>query len=157
MLRALPLPLPSLPPPVDIEEALYQHAASLGITLITITQVGGWVAPPRFVLLFLTIDTLRVLRVVVQGRARGQRCLPRVSTQDSMQRTVFAGCLACLAPPPTRTASRLQRTALVKYHQRELRLVDGEGDWQLREIHESRQAAATSGGGPTPRIEELPA
>ncbi|PSC69745.1 ABC transporter D family member 1 [Micractinium conductrix] len=72
---------------VDIEEALYQHAASLGITLITITQ----------------------------------------------------------------------RTALVKYHQRELRLVDGEGDWQLREIHESRQAAATSGGGPTPRIEELPA
>ena len=27
-----------------------------------------------------------------------------------------------------------QRTALVKYHARELRLVDGEGDWELREI-----------------------
>jgi hypothetical protein len=26
---------------VDIEEQLYQHAASLGITCITITQVGG--------------------------------------------------------------------------------------------------------------------
>ena len=49
---------------VDVEEALYAHAAGLGITLVTITQ----------------------------------------------------------------------RTALVKYHSRELRLVDGEGDWELREI-----------------------
>lgn len=50
---------------VDMEEALYAHAASLDITLVTITQ----------------------------------------------------------------------RTALVKYHTRELRLVDGCGDWELREIH----------------------
>lgn len=49
---------------VDVEEALYAHAAGLGITLVTITQ----------------------------------------------------------------------RTALVKYHSRELRLVDGEGDWELRAI-----------------------
>ena len=52
---------------VDVEEALYAHAASLGITLVTITQ----------------------------------------------------------------------RTALVKYHSKELRLVDGEGDWELREIRKT--------------------
>ena len=49
---------------VDVEEALYRHAASLGITLVTITQ----------------------------------------------------------------------RAALLKYHSVELRLIDGEGDWQLRTI-----------------------
>ena len=49
---------------VDVEEALYQHAGSLGITLVTITQ----------------------------------------------------------------------RAALLKYHGAELRLLDGEGDWELREI-----------------------
>lgn len=31
-----------------------------------------------------------------------------------------------------------QRTALVKYHARELRLVNGEGDWELREIKDVR-------------------
>ena len=51
---------------VDVEEHLYQEAASLGITLITITQ----------------------------------------------------------------------RTALVKYHTAELRLLDGSGDWELRSIGE---------------------
>jgi ABC-type uncharacterized transport system fused permease/ATPase subunit len=55
---------------VDIEEALYKHAASMGITLLTITQ----------------------------------------------------------------------RTALVQYHHFELRLTDGKGSWELREIHESRRA-----------------
>ncbi|KAL4445411.1 hypothetical protein ABPG77_011236 [Micractinium sp. CCAP 211/92] len=61
---------------VDIEEQLYQHAASLGITLITITQ----------------------------------------------------------------------RTALVKFHNRELRMVgEGEGDWELREIHASRLAGTQEG------------
>lgn len=55
---------------VDVEEALYAHAAGLGITLVTITQ----------------------------------------------------------------------RTALVKYHKRELRLVDGEGDWELREIRRAKSA-----------------
>lgn len=49
---------------VDVEEALYQHASSLGITLVTITQ----------------------------------------------------------------------RIALVKYHTAELRLVDGDGNWELRRI-----------------------
>lgn len=49
---------------VDVEEQLYQHAAELGITLVTITQ----------------------------------------------------------------------RLALVKYHDAELRLLDGEGDWELRQI-----------------------
>ena len=49
---------------VDVEESLYQHAHSLGITLVTITQ----------------------------------------------------------------------RAALLKYHDAELRLLDGEGDWQLKEI-----------------------
>ena len=59
---------------VDVEEALYRHAAALGITLVTITQ----------------------------------------------------------------------RTALVKYHARELRLLDGAGAWELREI---QALAAPSGGG----------
>lgn len=49
---------------VDVEEHLYQYAAKLGITLVTITQ----------------------------------------------------------------------RLALVKYHDAELRLLDGEGDWELRRI-----------------------
>lgn len=49
---------------VDVEEHLYQYAAQLGITLVTITQ----------------------------------------------------------------------RLALVKYHDAELRLLDGEGDWELRQI-----------------------
>ncbi|GAB4822712.1 hypothetical protein N2152v2_009758 [Parachlorella kessleri] len=53
---------------VEVEEHLYKHAASLGITLVTITQ----------------------------------------------------------------------RTALVKYHQLELRL-NGQGDWELREIHKCQQ------------------
>ena len=37
------LPCPSCTA-VDIEERLYRHAASLGITLVTITQVGGSVS-----------------------------------------------------------------------------------------------------------------
>jgi ABC-type uncharacterized transport system fused permease/ATPase subunit len=49
---------------VDVEEALYQHARNLNITLLTITQ----------------------------------------------------------------------RAALLKYHDSELRLLDGEGDWEIREI-----------------------
>ncbi len=49
---------------VDVEESLYQHATSLGITLITISQ----------------------------------------------------------------------RTALVKYHEHELRLLDGQGGWELRKL-----------------------
>lgn len=65
---------------VDVEEALYAHAAGLGITLVTITQ----------------------------------------------------------------------RTALVKYHSRELRLVDGEGDWELREIKK-----AGSGGESGVEFEEI--
>lgn len=32
---------------VDVEERLYQHAAGLGITLVTITQVRGGGAPAR--------------------------------------------------------------------------------------------------------------
>ena len=56
---------------LDVEEALYQHARSLGITLLTITQ----------------------------------------------------------------------RAALLKYHDAELRLLDGEGDWELKQI---RQPAATA-------------
>ena len=58
----------------------------------------------------------------------------------------------------------MQRTALVKYHEYELRLVDGEGDWELREIHSQRKAgpggASSAGGGGSsgaPRIEELSA
>ena len=62
----------------------------------------------------------------------------------------------------------MQRTALVKYHEYELRLVDGEGDWELREIHAQRKAgggasasgSSSAGGGGrsnAPRIEELPA
>jgi ABC-type uncharacterized transport system fused permease/ATPase subunit len=40
-----------------------------------------------------------------------------------------------------------QRTALVKYHARELRLIDGEGDWELREIRavEGGDASGASG------------
>jgi hypothetical protein len=66
----------------------------------------------------------------------------------------------------------VQRTALVKYHEYELRLVDGEGDWELREIHSQRKAgagggassagggASSAGGGASsgaPLNEELPA
>lgn len=58
---------------VDVEEALYRHARSLDITLLTITQ----------------------------------------------------------------------RAALLKYHDAELRLLDGEGDWELKEIRHAK-------------IEELP-
>ena len=32
---------------MDVEEALYQHAAELGITLVTITQVGVGLLPLR--------------------------------------------------------------------------------------------------------------
>jgi ABC-type uncharacterized transport system fused permease/ATPase subunit len=68
---------------VDVEEALYAHAAGLGITLVTITQ----------------------------------------------------------------------RTALVKYHTRELRLVDGEGDWELREIREAAPVAAAPAAVAVPALE----
>jgi len=40
----------------------------------------------------------------------------------------------------------LQRTALVQYHHNELRLTDGKGSWELREIHESRRAQASTEG-----------
>lgn len=36
-----------------------------------------------------------------------------------------------------------QRTALVKYHARELRLVNGEGDWELREIKDVRSSQSS--------------
>lgn len=63
----------------------------------------------------------------------------------------------------------MQRTALVKYHDFELRLVDGEGDWDLRAIHQSRKRsgdgsvgsstsgspAKVAGSGVRPQIEEM--
>lgn len=55
-------------------------------------------------------------------------------------------------PPPHNT----QRTALVKYHDYELRLTDGEGDWQLREIHATRKAGASPAKA-APRVEEVSA
>ena len=66
---------------IDVEEALYQHARALGITLLTITQ----------------------------------------------------------------------RAALLKYHDAELRLLDGEGDWELKQI---RQPAATAVEAATAVVED---
>ena len=46
----------------------------------------------------------------------------------------------------------LQRTALVKYHDRELRLIDDTGYWELRAIHCQRPAATSEAA---TRVEEL--
>lgn len=59
-------------------------------------------------------------------------------------------CLSGLCP---------QRTALVKFHNRELRMLgDGDGDWELREIHASRMTSGRDDGnvdGPRVHFKEV--
>ena len=105
---------------VDIEEALYKHAAAMGITLLTITQV----------------------RNLCCGQSAQFICC---CSSSCCHCGVLLGMLLHRSGLLLLTSNHcfllyLQRTALVQYHHFELRLTDGKGSWELREIHESRRA-----------------
>ena len=124
---------------VDIEERLYAHAASLGISFITITQASRVVvgalfrknhvhqAPPPPHTHTRTYCSAQPwsstttrssggwLGVVWWGVERGEGGLCVVSAP--------LGCQARPIPPPCPPPLRS--------------LLDGEGDWELREIHDN--------------------
>lgn len=100
---------------VDVEEGLYKKAQALGISVVTISQVC---CALRWITIVPSLKTC----IMFLHCTRSQATSPCESFSNCTYLPFF---------------SIVQRPALIPYHAMELRLIDGEGGWELRSIQGS--------------------
>ena len=127
---------------VDVEEALFEHAARLGITLITITQrtalvsrIGSYDALSSCLHRLLE-GSLACLVLLCSRTCASAPCVPAICAQHAKkaaQRRVRVRFQSVLHVAETEGLYCAQ----VRFHAHELRLTDGEGGWTLRRLAQS--------------------